>query len=309
MENKTIKTTMNKVMITGKLVKNGLEEKPTKNNVEAIMGSLIVRTSDGSEHEISLFTNKYKKDDNGNFTNEESKLYTAYRTIIDEYRGMDELSDGESPMIISITNGEFTDNVFKSKEGKLIESNKIRTTFVTRVDETKLDTTPQTATFHVSGIIKDIKAAMVYGVPTVNKLIYLDMIGYQGTIIPIKLTIVKDMVDAFMSAGFYPMGTAKLNGVIVNTVEEVLEEQAFGEPVKVRKTVKRYEVKGGSPLGTLESIGIGQDIYEAGKSKRRLKLQEIENNNSANQTGFTTDNNINTQTQPSNPFSNPFAQQ
>ena len=63
MENKTIKTTMNKVMITGKLVKNGLEEKQTKKNVEAIMGSLIVRTSDGSEHEISLFTNKYKKDD------------------------------------------------------------------------------------------------------------------------------------------------------------------------------------------------------------------------------------------------------
>ena len=136
MENKTIKTTMNKVMITGKLVKNGLEEKQTKKNVEAIMGSLIVRTSDGSEHEISLFTNKYKKDDKGNFTNEESKLYTAYRTIIDEYRGMDELSEGESPMVISITNGEFTDNVFKSNEGKLIESNKIRTTFVNRVDET-----------------------------------------------------------------------------------------------------------------------------------------------------------------------------
>lgn len=311
-----IKTTMNTVMITGNLVKNGLDSKTDDNGNEYIGGSLILRSEDGSEHQVDYFSYKYKRDSDKKFTNEESGLYKGYVTIMEEYEGMDKLQEGEAPMVIKIGQGQFTDNLFMGKDGNVVESNKIRATFANRVEEDKLETTPKTATFQISGYIKDIKDELLKnGTMTGNKLIYVDTIGYGGTITPIKLTILKDKVQDFMSAGFYPMGTGKFAGKIVNTVEEYDEPQAFGEPIKRQKSVKRLEVTGGSPLGTLEQLGITQEQYEAGKSKRRLKMEQTKakGNNQQPQDGFTQSDspvqNTNPQQSFSNPFNNPFSQQ
>lgn len=311
-----IKTTMNTVMITGNLVKNGLDSKTDDNGNEYIGGSLILRSEDGSEHQVDYFSYKYKRDSDKKFTNEESGLYKGYVTIMEEYEGMDKLQEGEAPMVIKIGQGQFTDNLFMGKDGNVVESNKIRATFANRVEEDKLETTPKTATFQISGYIKDIKDELLKnGTMTGNKLIYVDTIGYGGTITPIKLTILKDKVQDFMSAGFYPMGTGKFAGKIVNTVEEYDEQQAFGEPIKRQKSVKRLEVTGGSPLGTLEQLGITQEQYEAGKSKRRLKMEQTKakGNNQQPQDGFTQSDspvqNTNPQQSFSNPFNNPFSQQ
>lgn len=311
-----IKTTMNTVMITGDLVKNGLDSKTDDNGNEYIGGSLILRSEDGSEHQVDYFSYKYKRDSDKKFTNEESGLYKGYVTIMEEYKGMDALQEDEAPMVVKIGQGQFTDNLFMGKDGNVVESNKIRATFANRVEEDKLETTPKTATFQISGYIKDIKDELLKnGTMTGNKLIYVDTIGYGGTITPIKLTILKDKVQDFMSAGFYPMGTGKFAGKILNTVEEYDEPQAFGEPIKRQKSVKRLEVTGGSPLGTLEQLGITQEQYEAGKSKRRLKLEQTKSkaNNQQPQDGFTSNDtpvqNTNPQQSFSNPFNNPFAQQ
>lgn len=311
-----IKTTMNTVMITGNLVKNGLDSKTDDNGNEYIGGSLILRSEDGSEHQADYFSYKYKRDSDKKFTNEESGLYKGYVTIMEEYKGMDALQEDEAPMVIKIGQGQFTDNLFMGKDGNIVESNKIRATFANRVEEDKLETTPKTATFQISGYIKDIKDELLKnGTMTGNKLIYVDTIGYGGTITPIKLTILKDKVQDFISAGFYPMGTGKFAGKIVNTVEEYDEPQAFGEPIKRQKPVKRLEVTGGSPLGTLEQLGITQEQYEAGKSKRRLKMEQTKakGNNQQPQDGFTQSDspvqNTNPQQSFSNPFNNPFSQQ
>lgn len=311
-----IKTTMNTVMITGDLVKNGLDSKTDNDGNEYISGALVLRSDDGSEHQVDYFSYKYKRDSDKKFTNEESGLYKGYVTIMEEYKGMDALQDGEAPMVVKIGQGQFTDNLFMGKDGNIVESNKIKATFGNRVDEDKLETTPKTATFQISGYIRDIKDELLKnGTMTGNKLIYVDTIGYGGTITPIKLTVIKDKVQDFMSAGFYPMGTGKFAGKILNTVEEYDEPQAFGEPIKRQKSVKRLEVTGGSPLGTLEQLGITQEQYEAGKSKRRLKLEQTKSkaNNQQPQDGFTSNDtpvqNTNTQQSFSNPFNNPFAQQ
>lgn len=311
-----IKTTMNTVMITGDLVKNGLDSKTDNDGNEYISGALVLRSDDGSEHQVDYFSYKYKRDSDKKFTNEESGLYKGYVTIMEEYKGMDALQDGEAPMVVKIGQGQFTDNLFMGKDGNVVESNKIKATFGNRVDEDKLETTPKTATFQISGYIRDIKDELLKnGTMTGNKLVYVDTIGYGGTITPIKLTVIKDKVQDFMSAGFYPMGTGKFAGKILNTVEEYDEPQAFGEPIKRQKSVKRLEVTGGSPLGTLEQLGITQEQYEAGKSKRRLKLEQTKSkaNNQQPQDGFTSNDtpvqNTNPQQSFSNPFNNPFAQQ
>lgn len=72
-----MKKLMDLVTVTGELVKNGIEEFEHE-GVEKIGGILVLRTADDSEHEINFSSTKYKKDENKNFTSEESYFYKKY---------------------------------------------------------------------------------------------------------------------------------------------------------------------------------------------------------------------------------------
>lgn len=309
--------TINKINITGVLVKNGLEIRNVGEENECISGSLVLRTEDGSEHEVNYYANKYKKDDKGNFTSEVSKMYSSYETIISEYISLE--VDKDSADIIRIGMGEFSANDFKSpKDGKLISTNKIRAKFANRLTEQEKEITPQTATFEVSGVVTKMQPEMKKDVATGNGIVMLDVFGYQGALIPIKLTVPSDLVTAFGGAGFYETGAGKFTGKLINTKEvtTVVEKQAFGDDKVEERTLtnKLYEVRGGSPLGAIDALKITQAEYEASQSKRRLKLSEIlegGNGNSQAPQGNATSPFGNTPSQPqANPFaqaSNPFA--
>lgn len=305
--------TANKLSIVGVLVKKGLEIRNVGEDKECISGSLVLRTDDGSEHEVNYFANKYKKDENGNFTSEISKMYTGYETIISDYISLE--MDKDNVDVIKTGSTELTANDFKNKEGNLISTNKIRANFANRLSDQEKEITPKAATFEVSGVITKIQPEMIKDETTGNGIVMLDVIGYNGTIIPVKLTIPSNLVDGFGKAGFYEGGTGKFTGNIINTktIETVVEKQAFGEDkvYETTKTVKRYEVRGGSPLGGFESLKITQEEYSAAQSKRRLKLDEIKNGTNNSNT-----NNVNNMNNPFgqaaqpqvNPFSsNPFA--
>ena len=53
-----IKQTTNVVNVVGVLVKNGLECKVNSKGADYIGGSLVLRTNDGSEHQIDYYANK-----------------------------------------------------------------------------------------------------------------------------------------------------------------------------------------------------------------------------------------------------------
>lgn len=305
---------INKINITGVLVKNGLEQRNIGEENECISGSLILRTDDGSEHEVNYYANKYKKDKDGNFTSEVSKMYTSYETIISEYISLE--TDKDNADVIRIGMSEFSANDFKSKENSLISTNKIRAKFANRLNAEEKETTPKVATFEASGVITKLEPEIIKDVPTGNGIVMLDVLGYEGTIIPVKLTIPSDLVDAFGKAGFYESGTGKFSGKLVNTktVETIVEKQAFGDDnvKEITTTKKMNEVRGGSPLGGLDALKITQEEYSTAQSKRRLKLDEIMNAEKSE--GFGTQNTQHSNspfsgasTQP-NPFSsNPFA--
>ena len=92
-----MKELINRVTIIGKLVKNNIEEFQTKKGEEAIGGSLILRTSDNSEHEIRFFAYKFKKDENKNFTTEESYFYQKYMDAKENLRDIEHCSENENP--------------------------------------------------------------------------------------------------------------------------------------------------------------------------------------------------------------------
>ena len=302
--------TINNISVTGKLVKVALEKKEGQNG-EYIGGSLILRTIDGSEHEINYYANRYKKDKDGNLTSEESSLYKGLETVINEYKSLE--TNPEDADIVKVGACEFGIQDYVSKQDQLLKSfNDIKAKFANRLTSQEVETTPQVATFEVQGIITKIDNELKKEQPTGNLEIHIDAIGYGGTIIPVKLIVPEAMVEPFSKAGFYESGVAKFSGKIINTktTETITEQQAFGEPIvkTVTTTVRRYEITGGTPQGTVYDIKLTDEEYETAKSKRRLKLTEIKNkaNNQTQQIGFTA-----SQSTTNNPFTptgdNPFA--
>jgi hypothetical protein len=63
MEKNQQKQTINNVNIVGVLVKNGLSVRNLGEENECISGSLVLRTEDGSEHDVNYYANKYNNGD------------------------------------------------------------------------------------------------------------------------------------------------------------------------------------------------------------------------------------------------------
>ena len=318
-----MKELKNLVTVTGKLVKNNIEEFTTKSGNEAIGGSLTLRTADNSEHEINFFTNKYKKDEQKNFTSEESYFYKEYVNAMENLKDMEHCSEGEIPDIISITDGSFTANDFKDKKtGEVVSSNKISARFINRVDPKDYESTILEAKFEVEGIIESIADEVIKNEPTGNLVIKMNAIGQRAdgfgkdanyeadSIIPIKMTVDKAMAEAFRNAGYYDGCFTKLAGVVINSVDiqEVVEKAAFGTDIvrKVKTTIRKNDVKSGVTASTIFEHELSQEIIDALKAKRKAKLAEIKAGETSSQTteGFSN----NTSSPAPQTTYNPFAQ-
>ena len=188
MENKNneIKETLNNVEITGVLVKNGLEVRNSGQEDENISGALVLRTEDGSEHDIRYYATRFKKKD-GKFTSEESKLYPSYITMLENYKSLDmlqagiELSDvklGEDVDVIKTGSATFKDNDFMGKDGNIVSTNQLKATFANRVKPETIESTVRTAKFEVSGIITKMELeTRKDGSQTGNGIVRLDMMS------------------------------------------------------------------------------------------------------------------------------------
>ena len=299
-----IKQSINVVNIVGTLVKNGLECKINAKGADYIGGSLVLRTDDGSEHQVDYYANKLTKE------GKESGLYKGLVTIMEQAVDLEHADTPEQVDVIKIGGAEFSVNDFKSpKDGTVATALKISAKFANRLSSQEREVTPKTATFEIAGIVHKLDQEMIKAEPTGNGLVLLNAIGYQGKIIPVKLIVKSDMVDAFGTAGFYEGGASKFNGKLINTAttEEIVESQTFGEDLvkTVTRTKKLNEIAGGS---VLENIGISDEEYQACLSKRRLHLEEVGNVVQAHPTA-PFENSVNNTTSP-NPFankSNPFA--
>lgn len=317
-----MKELKNLVTVTGKLVENGLEEFTTKSGQEAIGGTIVLRTADGSEYNIDFYANKYKKDEQGNFTSEESYFYKKYVDAMENLKDIMHCAEGEESDVVSITDGMFRANDFKGKDGNVVSNNKISARFINKIEPKDYENTVLEAKFEVEGIIEKISDEIVKDVPTGNLVIEMNAIGqtadgfgkdakYEAdSLIPIKMIVDKSMAEAFRSAGYYDGCFTKLAGTLINSVEiqEVVEKAAFGTDIvkKVKRTIRKNDVKSGVAVSTIYEHELTDDIVNALKAKRKAKLAEVKaGSNSLSQTadGFQKDSSPAPQT-----TYNPFAQ-
>lgn len=317
-----MKELKNLVTVTGQLVKNAIEEYEYE-GVEKIGGSIVLRTSDLSEHEINFTANKFKKDSDGKFTSEENYFYKEYVNACNNLKDIEHCSEGENPDIISISDASFSANDFKDKStGKIISTNKLYAKFINKVEAKDYDSTVREAKFEVEGIIESIKDEIVKDVPTGNLVVtlfairqnqkdYKDSNSYEvDSFIPIKMIVEKSMVDAFRSAGYYEGGFVKFVGTVVNTVEvtKQIEKASFGPDIEkeVKKVIKRNVIKSGTAASSIFEHELSQEVVDALKAKRKAKLDEIKAgvNKNSNDLPFTPD----TSTPAPQTTYNPFAQ-
>lgn len=318
-----MKELINKVTVTGLLVKNDISEFKTNAGDDAIGGSLILRTADSSEIEVRFFAYKYKKDENKKFTSEESYFYEKYMDAMTNLKDIEHCSGDEKPDIVSITDGVFTVNDFKSTDGKVITSNKISAKFINKVEPKDYDTTVCEAKFEVEGMVESITDETKDNAPTGNLVIKFNGIRQRAdgfgkdakyevdALIPIKFTVEQSMAAAFRSGGYYDGCWAKFIGKLVNTVEtsEVVEKQAFGEDnVKKIKTYNRhYFIKSGNSPTTIFEHEITQEMVNALVAKRKQTIAEVMNGSKSDnsESAFPVDK---TTTPAPNTNFNPFAQ-
>lgn len=286
---------INKVTVTGKVVKNNIEEFQTKKGEDAIGGSLILRTADNSEHEIRFFAYKYKKDENKNFTTEESYFYQKYMDAKDNIKDVEHCSEGENPDIVSITDGMFTDNDFKGNDGNVVSTNTISARFINKVEPKDYDSTVLEAKFEVEGIIEKIEDEIVKNIPIGNLVVIIDAIGQTANgfgkdavytadkLIPVKMIVDKSMAAAFRQAGYYEGAYTKLVGTVINSVEIVkqVEKAAFGTDIEkeVKSYIRKNEIKSGTAVSTIFEHELTQEIVDALKAKRKAKLAEVKSGN------------------------------
>lgn len=318
-----MKELTNRVTVTGKLVKNNIEEFKTKKGEDAIGGSLVLRTADNSEHEIRFYANKYKKDENKNFTTEENYFYQKYMEAKDNLKDIEHCSEGENPDIISITDGMFTDNDFKGNDGNVVSTNTISARFINKVEPKDYDSTVLEAKFEVEGIIEKIEDEIVKSVPTGNLVVVMNAIGQTANgfgkdavytadkLIPVKMIVDKSMATAFRQTGYYEGAYTKLVGTVINSVEIVkqVEKAAFGTDIEkeVRSYIRKNEVKSGTAVSTIFEHELTQEVVDALKAKRKAKLAEVKSGN-ANGGGEDLPFKPDTSTPAPQTTYNPFAQ-
>lgn len=312
---------INKVDVAGILVKHTLEESTYGNDVDCIRGEVIVRTADDNEHTIKFFSNKYTKDDNGNFTETESKIYKSLSTVMSEYNSLEDCPD--DPDYVSISGGSFAINDYKNEKNEITTFNTIQSNFISRISKDKIEATPLVAKFEIEGVITAITDEVIKNETTGNLIVAMNVITQKKTgrgkdakyevrdMFPIKLFVPSDLAEAFR--GIYSEGMfAKFTGTLVNKTETTtkIEKQAFGSDIEktYTNTVRRFEIASGSdPMTIYDSdIDLTDDICSQLDAKRKAKLAEVMSGKKSNSSNTA----ASTATTPtSNPFAskNPFA--
>lgn len=308
---------INNVKVAGILVKHTLEEttyEKNNNTVECIRGEVVIRTADDGEHTVKYFANRYTKDGN------ESKVYKALQTVINEYRTLEEFPD--DPDYVEITSAHFGVNDYmSSNKNEVVSFNTVSANFINRIEKSKLETTPLTATFEVEGVIASITDEIIKNEPTGNVNVTMNVItqirngnGKSATfevndMFPLKMVVPADLADTFK--GIYSEGGfTKFTGVLINRAETktVVEKQAFGGDVTktFTNTVRRIEILTGVNPVDIYSVELTDDICSQLIAKRKAKIDEVKNGTKKSSGDTSTTTNTTTS---SNPFANknPFA--
>jgi len=238
----------NDVQIVGLLKTLNLEEKQTKKGRDAIMGNAVIEVTDKFKHVNNIRVNIFAF----RLTNagKQSKLYTSFETVMNEYKTIDE--DGRSEANYVRVTGSLDSNIYVSR-GAVHCSNRIRAVFFTRLQEGEVKEQKSLCTMGVY-VQKFDEAIDADGNPLGYSNITAFSVGYNGTVIPIFNLTISGQVEKQFQSYYVPGSTGVMTFRMNNYAkpkdnDEDVEEHGFGSAEEVGTPqidyVNNKEVTGG----------------------------------------------------------------
>lgn len=230
---------VNSVTLTGKLVEMESRTGLTKKNVPYIAGNVKVETSEDNIIPVSFFAQEITS------KGKENSIYKSLLTVVSDFKTIQQHTREEADTV-EITSANINENIFFPQPDRMIRGFQVSASFFNRNNNATPDNT-----FTISGEILEVIEDVENDVPTGTLTLRMLVVGYNDkpNIIDFK---VEDPAGAkYMKSTFSPNMEVKVSGHIVidETVEEIKEPVAFGEPIvrTIRKVERKLLVTSATP--------------------------------------------------------------
>ena len=233
------KESMNKVTVAGKIVEIESRTGVTKTNKPYIGGTLKVETAEDNVVPVSFFAAETTN------AGKENPIYKSLQTVVNDYKTIQN-DTREHADSVEISGARLSENIFFPQVDRMIRGFQIQGAFFNR----GANITPKNE-FIISGVIEDVIEDVKDDVPTGTLTVRLLVVGYgnQANILDFK---VEDPAGAKYILSTFTKGMeVKVNGSIVidETIEEIKEETAFGDPIvnTTRRTERKLLITSATP--------------------------------------------------------------
>ena len=277
-----LRQAINKIFIEGILAENDLAYGSYVKNgktVESINGKIVVKVVqpiNGVDKELMIpihyFANKYKNDGNPN------PVYTSLETAMNDYVSI-AASDEENADRVRISSASLEMNEYYPTPDKLTSFPRLKASFINRVPKDSIKGGGQ-ANGQIEMIIAGKEEEVVNDVPTGRILIkgIVPQYGGKVDVIPFYAASPKsiDFVSSNWNEGDTVPATIALN--FSAETKEVIEEQAFGDPIVKTRTVNLSEILitgGNYRYDDDDAQAYKTDEVQAGLAERRARLEAL----------------------------------
>jgi len=232
------KESINKVNLTGKIVEIESRTGVTSAGKPYIGGTVKVETAEDNVIPVSFFATEKTN------AGKDNPIYKSLQTVVSDFKTIQNHGRAEAD-IVEITGARLSENIFFPSPERMIRGFQVGGAFFNRK---KADFKNEfTISGNIEAVIEDVKDDVPTGTLTVRMLV----VGYgdQANILDFK---VEDPAGVnYIKSTFTPHMEVKVNGTIIidETLEEVKEETAFGDPIinTIRKTERKLLIDKATP--------------------------------------------------------------
>ena len=225
------KESINKINLTGRIMEIESRTGVTKNGAPYLGGTVKIETSPDNIIPVSFFATEKTK------AGSDNPIYKSLQTVITDYKTVHEHTADEAD-IVEASGVRVSENIYFPTADRMIRGFQLNGAFFNRNNSAS----PKNE-FIVSGeiveIIEDVKDDVPTGTLTVRLLVV--SYGDKANIIDFKVEDPAGVnyIKSTFSAGMEVKVTGSV--IIDETIEEIKEEAAFGEPIvtTTRKTERK----------------------------------------------------------------------
>lgn len=222
MTNTTLREAFNRFDVTGVLAEKNLEVK-VFGDKEAIVGELVIKTGENSFTKLKVFTNRFTQ------SGAESKAYTAFTTVMNEYKSIAETGNEEIADKVSAFGKLSEGKPYVNQQGEVVAYVSNQVSFISRVtDMSKYNPGAKwQGEVFVQGIKNELKKVGDDMEETGRKIMAVVVPTYGGKAFPMELVLVGEGAEWFED-NVERNATIKVYCDLIYRVEKIVKNPTSG---------------------------------------------------------------------------------